>query len=46
MKQKYNVEEIYTPKGVEIKKVITYNSLPPNAKNVNMLFSTNMTKNL
>lgn len=25
LKNKYNVNEIYTPKGVEIKKVITYN---------------------
>lgn len=25
LKQKYNVKKIYTPKGVEIKKIVTYN---------------------
>ena len=26
LKEKYNVDKIYTPKGVEIKKVVTYNN--------------------
>ena len=26
LKQKYNVDEIYTPKGVEIKKIVTYSN--------------------
>lgn len=26
LKEKYQVEEIYTPKGVEIKKIVTYNN--------------------
>ncbi len=26
LKEKYNVDKIYTPKGVEIKKVVTYNT--------------------
>lgn len=38
LKQKYNVSKIYTPKGVEIKKVVTYkNNFDSNEKIYNLL---------